>query len=367
MRQTIAVICCLFATQCGPTSSSRDSAAQSDATSQSDVASQSDASSQSDAASQSDASSSEATTAAVTAAEAFLATLSSEQRTAVQFAYDDDAQKVRWSNFPTGIFSRAGLKFGVLSEAQQTAVWAMLRAVLSAKGYQQVVDTVDADEVLRSQTTGGNLVFGKAEYFVALRGAPSMTSPWCIQFGGHHLAINVTIRGARMTLAPSLTGAQPTSFTRAGSAVRVQGEELDAAFAMVNSLTPEQRATAVIGAAVMDLALGPGQDGRTVANEGIRADALTAAQREQLVALIQTRVGMINDSAASLKMSEVRATLDQTYFAWSGPTAVGSAAYFRVTGPSLFIEYSPQSMGGSATNHTHAMYREFGNDYGASL
>jgi hypothetical protein len=92
-----------------------------------------------------------------------------------------------------------------------------------------------------------------------------------------------------------------------------------------------------------------------------------AEQREQLVALIQTRVGMINDSAASLKMSEVRATLDQTYFAWSGPTAVGSAAYFRVTRPSLFIEYSPQSMGGSATNHTHAMYREFGNDYGASL
>ena len=30
-----------------------------------------------------------------------------------------------------------------------------------------------------------------------------------IQFGGHHLAINLTLAGSEATLAPSLTGAQP--------------------------------------------------------------------------------------------------------------------------------------------------------------
>ena len=66
-------------------------------------------------------------------------------------------------------------------------------------------------------------------------------------------------------------------------------------------------------------------------------------------------------------MAEIKATLADTYFAWSGPTTAGSAAYYRVTGPTLAIEYSPQGMGGTATDHTHAMYRDPTNDYGKAL
>ena len=58
-------------------------------------------------------------------------------------------------------------------------------------------------------------------------------------------------------------------------------------------------------------------------------------------------------------------TLDQTYFAWYGPTTAGSAAYFRVTGPTIVIEFSPQQMGGNAANHNHGIYRDPTNDYGA--
>ena len=36
----------------------------------------------------------------VSAANRFLATLDQQQRGAVTFAFDDDAQRVRWSNFP---------------------------------------------------------------------------------------------------------------------------------------------------------------------------------------------------------------------------------------------------------------------------
>jgi hypothetical protein len=69
----------------------------------------------------------------------------------------------------------------------------------------------------------------------------------------------------------------------------------------------------------------------------------------------------------------VQSALDQTYLAWYGPTAQGSAAYFRVTGPTVVIEYSPQGgggtgtgLGGAATNlHIHGIYRDPTNDYGA--
>jgi hypothetical protein len=38
---------------------------------------------------------------------------------------------------------------------------------------------------------------GRAEYYLAILGEPSATQPWMIQFGGHHLAINMTIVGGQ--------------------------------------------------------------------------------------------------------------------------------------------------------------------------
>ena len=67
-------------------------------------------------------------------------------------------------------------------------------------------------------------------------------------------------------------------------------------------------------------------------------------------------------------MEEVKGHLDQTYFAWYGPTTQGSPAYFRVIGPTLVIEYSPQGDRGAApgsTYHVHGIYRDPTNEYGA--
>jgi len=47
--------------------------------------------------------------------------------------------------------------------------------------------------------------------------------------------------------------------------------------------------------------------------------------------------------------------------AWSGPTTNGSAAYFRIQGPTLVIEYAPQG----SVDHIHTIYRDPTNDYGA--
>src|SRR5262249_12565386 len=57
----------------------------------------------------------------VAAANAFLATLSDAQRSALLFAPGDTAQKQRWSNLPAGIFKRAGLMWGDLKEPQRAA------------------------------------------------------------------------------------------------------------------------------------------------------------------------------------------------------------------------------------------------------
>jgi hypothetical protein len=55
----------------------------------------------------------------------------------------------------------------------------------------------------------------------------------------------------------------------------------------------------------------------------------------------------------------------ETWFAWSGPTEEDSVAYFRIQGPTVIIEYAPQSGGGDRIKHIHTIYRDPTNNYGA--
>lgn len=311
----------------------------------------------------------DATTRKVTvAANALLETLSPEQKKALSFAFDDAQQRARWSNFPTGIVQRAGLRMGDLNEKQQAAVHSLLKTVLSKQGYQKVIDIMNGDEVLRqTDGGGGRLNFGKAEYYISLMGKPSDTEPWRIQFGGHHLAINATIVGKDITLAPSLPAAQPAHYTLGGKTVVPLGREMTRGFTLVQSLTPEQKKTAIRAAYYIDLVLGPGQDGKTIAPEGIPGSELTEPQKKLLLDLMAEWIGNLNDEDAAAKLAEAKTNLDKTYFAWGGPTETGSAAYYRISGPTVWIEYSPQRMGGDGTNHTHCIFREPGGDYGAKL
>ncbi len=304
-------------------------------------------------------------TAIYTAVSAFVNTLTAAQLTTVIYPANDVTQRAKWSNFPTGIFQRNGLKIGSMTAAQINALYAMLTAVLSPEGFQKVTRTMTAD-----QTLGGSS-YSTNEYYVTFVGTPSLTNKYLFQFGGHHLAINATIKGAVATIAPALPGVQPASYTFNGRTVRPIGDEFDLSYALLSALTAAQRGTAVVSASTSDLALGPGQDGVTLLPEGLKASDMTAAQRAIMLDLIGKSVNIIHDDASATKMASVRANItnptNATYFSWHGPTNYGGTAYFRVQGPSLFIEWAPQSMGGSATNHIHAMYREIGNDYGALI
>ena len=330
----------------------------------------------------------------VTAAQAFLGTLSAAQRQSVAFAFTDSAQRQRWSNFPTGIFQRKGLRWGDLNATQRAALTALLGSVLSPDGLKMVQQQMAADDILKAESTGGApqgqtgpaptgqgqppagrsggpggaLVFGSDEYYVAFLGTPSATGAWTLQFGGHHLAINATVAGKNVTLSPSLTGGQPVRRTSGGKTTTVIDkvpQEIRDASALLGSLSAAQKARAVISSQSIDLVLGPGQDGRTLQPEGLSAATMTAAQQTALLKLIQDRLGILNADDLKARMTDIRKNLAKTTFAWYGPTN-GSAAYYRVSAPTAIIEFSPQSMGGDATNHLHNMYRDPSNDYGAA-
>ena len=86
------------------------------------------------------------------AARKFLATLDDAQRGKVIFAFKDEAQRKRWSNLPTAIFKRQGLRMGDLTKPQREAALAVLAAALSPQGYEKILQIVEADEVLKKSS-----------------------------------------------------------------------------------------------------------------------------------------------------------------------------------------------------------------------
>jgi Protein of unknown function (DUF3500) len=353
----------------------------------------------------------------VNAADAFLSSLDADQRKSVLYDFNDNEQRARWSNFPTGMTPRGGLSFKQLNAMQVEAAMKLLAVVLSPMGLEKVEQIRQADDDFktngskrgrggrgpggpppggqngpppggqngpppqsagpdgpggrggRGRGPGGGDMFGSDLYYISFLGKPSTTTPWMLQFGGHHLALNITMAGSKGVLTPTLTGAQPAAFQLNGKTVRPIGRESDKGLALVQSLDEKQRKQAVLSYSVRDLVLGPGQDGKKIAAEGLKASEMNASQQAMLLGVIAEWAGIINESSANARMTELKADLNETWFAWSGPTT-GEAgnnitAYYRIQGPHLVIEYAPQN--DELSNHVHTMYRDPTNDYGRAL
>jgi hypothetical protein len=298
-------------------------------------------------------------------AKAFLDSLDAAQRAKAVLEFDSK-KKSGWSNLPITNVPRNGVRMGDLTNAQRNAAKDLLAAVLSKEGYQKAVDIMNGDEQLAKKgggKGGGKSSFGNDNYFLAIFGTPSTTQPWMVQFGGHHLGLNVTVIEKSYVLTPTHTGAQPTSFMRDGKTVRPLGGENDTAFGFMNSLDEKQQAQALLKGKTPNLILGPGQDGKTIKPEGLKGSALSDMQKAKLMEVIGEWINIVPGDSAAARMAEIKANLPETYFAWSGPTTNGSAVYFRVTGPTLVIEYAPQ--GGA--DHIHTVIRDPTNDYGQKL
>jgi hypothetical protein len=351
----------------------------------------------------------DATAGIVIAAKTFLSSLDADQRQHVLYAFNDNEQRARWSNFPTGVVPRGGISFKQMTAPQRDAAMKLLAVVLSPMGLEKVNEIREADDDFKANGSkrgpggrggrgpggplpGGQIgpapggrngpgglggrgpfssddMFGSSLYYISFLGTPSTTNPWMLQFGGHHLALNVTIAGSTGVLTPTLTGAQPASFQLDGKTIRPLGRESDKALALLQSLDEEQRKRAVLAYEVSDLVLGPGQDGKKIAPEGLKASEMNGKQQVILLDVVAEWAGILNESSAAVRMAAIKADLNETWFAWSGPAAAepGSniTAYYRIQGPHLVIEYAPQR--DEPTNHVHTIYRDPTNDYGRAL
>ena len=170
--------------------------------------------------------------------------------------------KAVWSNYPVSDVPRPGLTLGSLSPAQRDLAMHMMQVLLSSKGYQKVLETMGSDQALSD--AGTPFSSGVDSYTIGVFGPPSPTAPWMLEYGGHHLALNITIAAEHGVITPTMTGAQPSLFVSNGKPVRALAQENDKAFAFLNALDEAQRKQAILNYEVRDLVLGPGHAGEMI-------------------------------------------------------------------------------------------------------
>ncbi len=312
------------------------------------------------------------------AARAYLRMLRPEQVAQTNFGLDSDEWR-HWSNVPVGGLPREGLSFRDMSNPQREAAFALVRAGLSARGFEQARNIMRIDGYLAAVLEDYNR-YGEYLYFIDIFGEPSETEPWGWQLDGHHLVVNYFVMGDQVVMSPNFWGSEPVSIdTGRYPDIKVLQEEQDVGLAFMESLRRDQRALAVVdtektrnnmrGAAF--------RDNLVMQEAGIRGDQLDAVQRERLMDVIGVYIGTMRYDQASVRMDEIQEYLGETRFAWVGD--VGPDAlyyyYYRVQSPIIFIEFdhtTPVSFrtepNPPSRSHIHIAVRTpNGNDYGKDL
>jgi len=312
-----------------------------------------------------------------TAAAAFVASLSPDQRRRTVFPVDDVEWR-KWAN--QHVYFRQGMSFDEMSAAQREAAFAMLGASLSAKGLKLTRDIMRLNETL-GELNGNNFVeYGEGKYWISVMGEPSANEPWGWQLDGHHLNLNYFVLGDQVVMTPAFWGSEPTVATSgkyAGTSILV--DEQNRGLQMVRALTPAQRSQAVLqtsktGNNILTQAF---SDNVVLDYAGVRVSSFSAAQKKMLLDLIGLYVGNLRDGHARVHLADVEKRLDETFFAWIGGTEDNSVYYYRIHSPVILIEFDHETpvglrhmypAGVPYREHIHAVVRTpNGNDYGKDL
>jgi len=310
-----------------------------------------------------------------TAATAFLASLTAEQRAAATFEFDS-AERTRWNFIPPQAFPRKGLTFKAMTEPQREKAHALLKTGLSQRGYMTATSIMDLESTLggveRAARGAGfnaeNFPREPLEYYVSVFGTPSEKGPWGWRVEGHHVSLRFTVVNGNVDVgAPSFFGSNPAE-VREGpkKGLRILANEEDPARALVTALDGSQRAKAVIQtAAPNDIVTGNKVDINPLSPVGIVASDLSAAQRQTLMQVVDAYTSAMAPDIAADRMSRLtKAGVEKIAFAWAGELERGRKHYYRVQGPTFLIEFDNTQNDG---NHIHSVWRDFNGDFGRDV
>ncbi|MCJ7465369.1 MAG: DUF3500 domain-containing protein [Maribacter sp.] len=311
------------------------------------------------------------------AAENFLGTLTEEQLGRTKFAIDDDEWRT-WCNVDNGIYTRQGFSLKEMDPAQKKAAFNLMQASLSAKGLALSKDIMKTDQTLKELNNGSD-AYDEELYFFTFMGNPSETEPWGWQLDGHHLVINYFVLGDQIVMSPVFMGGEPiitTSGKYKGNSIFQDEQNLGLAF--MQSLPKEQQKMATLSTSKLkdDAKAQAFKDNLILNYEGLPVSMLSESHKKAFLALVAQYIDNMREGHRQIKMEEIEAHLDNTWFAWVGQTDAEAVFYYRIHSPVVLIEFDHQRVVGvpnvdhslPSRNHIHTVVRTpNGNDYGKDL
>ena len=311
------------------------------------------------------------------AAEQFITALSPVQLARSLYPVDDVEWR-KWMN--QHFYSRQGVCFAEMSDAQREAAFALLRASLSPRGFELIRNIMRLNETL-AELSGDHDFLGEWLYYMQIYGRPSATEPWGWKLEGHHAIISYFVLGDQVVMTPLFIGSEPVSATSGKyKGLEILQQEQNDGLGMLLSLKPEHRKQAILnfsktGNNNLTEAF---KDNVQIAYAGLRTNDLGTPARVRFRELIQLYVSNLDDGHTRVKMNEVDRHLDNTWFTWIGGAEPDSVFYYRIQSPVILIEFDHQRPANlrdlaaepnkPTRQHVHCVVRTpNGNDYGKDL
>tara|TARA_R110000765_G_scaffold16474_1_gene46266 strand:- start:5870 stop:7084 length:1215 start_codon:yes stop_codon:yes gene_type:complete len=311
------------------------------------------------------------------AAEQFLKAMSLSQKERASYAIDDDEWR-KWCNVDNGIYIRQGVSLKEMDSLQKSMAFNLMQTSLSAKGLTLSKDIMKTDQTLKELNNGSD-AYNEELYWFTFMGTPSNTEPWGWQLDGHHLVINYFILGDQVVMSPVFMGGEPI-ITSSGKykGNSIFQDEQNLGLALMQSFSAAQQKEATLSMTKeRDVAKAEAfKDNAIINYEGLPISKLTESQKEALLQLTAQYINNIREGHQQIKMEEIKAHLDNTWFAWVGSTEDDAVFYYRIHSPVVLIEFDHQKAvgvphdknSGPTRNHIHTVVRTpNGNDYGKDL
>lgn len=306
------------------------------------------------------------------AAEAYITSLTPEQRSTGLF----DAEHAMWRGWSNihPFMVRHGVCLEKMTDAQKDAAFGLLRASLSAAGFETARNAMKLNETIR-EITGKDAEYGEWLYWLSVFGAPSNTDPWGWQIDGHHMIVNCFVLGDQVVMTPTFMGGEPvvaTSGKYAGTSI-FQEEEA-AGLHLMRAFTRRQQEQAIIATEIpFEGFVAAFKDNLVLERRGVPYKEMAPDQQAKLMRVVELFIGKMRRGHAEVKIDEIKRHLDETSFGWIGGHGDTDAFYYYVYSPVVLIEFDHQA--GIALDddvptrkHIHTVVRTpNGNDYGKDL
>ncbi len=291
----------------------------------------------------------------------FLASLTAEQRTKAMIAFPDE-ERFNWHYVPR---SRKGLPLADMTPAQRHLALALMAAGLSRRGFIKAGTIMSLEDVLRILENDSGERRNPEKYYFTVFGEPSRDRPWGYRIEGHHLSLNFTLAGDRVTGSPNFFGANPAEVRHGPrSGLRALAAEEDLARELLGALSSEQRDVAIVDAkAYPDILTAASRKAALKGKpSGLIAGRMNTKQRDLLTALVSEYARNLPDDLVQARLAKLEKAGANVHFAWAGVAERRGPHYYRVQAPAFLIEYDNTQNG---ANHIHSVWRDLdGGDWG---